>query len=141
MYQRVFAGGLLIIAMVFSLQDAQCKALTKDISRRRLPFLYIKSDIILEAFNFFKLRNTLFQKKSYPESNSRKPSCRHFYQISRGLVFASKTSYFLNTRGRTNQHIANDGNKNCSLDTNLTFYWNSKFESRLEIELSGQKVA
>ena len=59
MYQRVFAGGLLIIAMVFSLQDAQCKALTKDISRRRLPFLYIKSDIILEAFNFFKLRNTL----------------------------------------------------------------------------------
>ena len=98
MYQRVFAGGLLIIAMVFSLQDAQCKALTKDISRRRLPFLYIKSDIILEVFNFFKLKNTIsltLTKKSYPESNSRKPSCRHFYQISRGLVFASKTSYFL----------------------------------------------
>ena len=34
-----------------------------------------------------------------------------------------------------------DGNKNCSLDTNLTFYWNSKFETRLEIELSVEKVA
>ena len=59
MYQRVFAGGLLIVAMVFSLQDAQCKALTKDISRCRLPFLYIKSDIILEVFSFFRLKNTL----------------------------------------------------------------------------------
>ena len=42
MYQNVRAGGLLIVAMISSLQDAYCKALTEDISCRRLPLSILK---------------------------------------------------------------------------------------------------
>ena len=51
---------------------------------------------------------------------------------------ASKPSYFLFSRGRTNQRIESDRNKICSLDKPYSLL---KFETRLEIELSVEKVA
>ena len=115
----------------------------------KTPNVYIKRYIILKFSISYFLSQRIhclscyvcfidFNLKKHSESNSRKPCCRHFYQISRGLVFASKPSYFLFSRGRTNQRIESDRNKICSLDKPYSLL---KFETRLEIELSVEKVA